>query len=207
MLVHISEEAAREAHGIDLAKRASQTVQSRGQDMASWVNRMIGAARLEVATYEEVKADPKATVQAITVVLLSAAASGTGSIRAGALYVYTAFGMTLAAWVAWAFLTWLIGTKFLAEAETKAAVGPLVRTTGFAASPGTLSALGWIPILGPVINILAWLWMLAATVVAVRQALNYKNTVRAVLVSVIAGVVLFTTYFVYMAVMIMRGGL
>ncbi len=175
--------------------------------MASWVNRMIGAARLDVATYEEVKADPKATVQAITVVLLSAAASGTGSIRAGALYVYTAFGMTLAAWVAWAFLTWLIGTKFLADAETKAAVGPLVRTTGFAASPGILSALGWIPILGPVINILAWLWMLAATVVAVRQALNYKNTVRAVLVSVIAGVVLFTTYFVYMAVMIMRGGL
>jgi len=74
MLVHISEEAAREAHGIDLAKRASQTVQSRGQDMASWVNRMIGAARLDVATYEEVKADPKATVQAITVLLLSAAA-------------------------------------------------------------------------------------------------------------------------------------
>ena len=178
-----------------------------GQDMASWVNRMIGAARLDIATYEEVKADSKATVQAIAVVILSAAASGVGSIRAGALYFYTAFGITLVAWVAWAFLTWLVGTKFLAEAETQADVGPLVRTTGFAASPGILSALGWIPMLGPVISTLAWLWMLAATVVAVRQALNYKHTSRAVLVSVIGGVVLFTTYFLYMAVIIMRGGL
>lgn len=175
--------------------------------MASWVNRIIGAARFDVATYEEVKADPKATVQAIAVVLLSAAASGTGSIRAGSLYVYTAFGMTLAAWVAWAFLIWLIGTKFLPEAETKGEVGPLVRTTGFAASPGILSALGWIPILGSMICTLAWLWMLAATVVAVRQALNYKNTGRTILVSVIAGVVVFTSYFLYMAVVIMNGGL
>jgi len=175
--------------------------------MTSWVSRMIGAARLDVATYEEVKADPKATVQAIAVVLLSAAASGVGSIRAGALYVYTAFVMTLVAWVAWAFLTWLVGTKFLAEAETTTDVGPLVRATGFAAGPGILSALGSIPVLGPMINPLAWLWMLAATVVAVRQALNYKSTGRAVLVSVIGGVVLFTTYFVYMAVIIMRGGL
>jgi len=175
--------------------------------MASWVSRMIGAARLDVATYEEVKADPKATVQAIAVVLLSAAASGVGSIRAGALYVYTASVMTLVAWVAWAFLTWLIGTKFLAEAETTADVGPLVRTTGFAAGPGILSALGCIPVLGPMVNPLAWLWMLAATVVAVRQALNYKSTGRAVLVSVIGGVVLFTAYFLYMVVIIMRGGL
>src|SRR5262245_37678235 len=175
--------------------------------MASWVKRMVGAARLDVATYKEVKADSKATVQAIAVVLLSAAASGIGSIRAGALYVYTAFGMTLVAWLAWVFLTWLIGTKFLAEAETRTEVGPLIRTTGFAASPGILSALGWIPILGPVINYLAWPWVLAATVVAVREALNYKSTSRAVLVSAIAGAVLFTTYFLYMAVTILRGGL
>jgi len=175
--------------------------------MASWVNRMIGAARLDVGTYEEVKADSKATVQAIAVVLLSAAASGIGSIRAGALYVFTAFGIALVAWVAWAFLTWLVGTKFLAEEETEADVGPLVRTTGFAASPGILSALGWIPILGPVIINLAWLWVLAATVVAVRQALNYKSTGRAVLVSTIGGVVLFTSYFLYMVVILMRGGL
>jgi hypothetical protein len=141
------------------------------------VNRMIGAARLDVGTYEEVKADSKATVQAIGVVLLSAAASGSLD-PSRALYGYTAFGIALVAWVAWAFLTWLIGTKFLAEEETKAGVGPFVRTTGFAASPGILSALGWIPILGPVIMSLAWFWILAATVVAVRQALNYKSTGR-----------------------------
>jgi hypothetical protein len=174
--------------------------------MASWVNRMIGAARFDVGTYAEVKADPTATVQAIAVVLLSAAASGIGAIRAGAHYVFLAFGIALVAWLAWAFLTWLVGTKFLAEAETKADVWPLVRTAGFAVSPGILSALGWIPILGPVINNLAWLWMLATTVVAVRVAFNYKSTGRAVLVSAIGGVVLLASYALYLVGIIMIWG-
>src|SRR5262245_30391830 len=175
--------------------------------MASWVNRMVGAARFDVATYEEIKADPKATFQAIAVVLLSAVASGIGAIQAGALYVYTVFIIVLVAWLVWVFLTWLIGTKFLPEAETEADPEPLIRTTGFAASPGVLSALGWIPILGPVINSFVWLWVLAATVVALRVALNYQSTGRAILVSAIGGGVLFTTYFLYMVVAIMRGGL
>ena len=175
--------------------------------MASFANRVIGAAKLDAATYEEVKADPKATVQAIAIVLLSAAASGAGSMRAGALYAYTAIAMSLVVWVAFVFLTWLIGTKFLAEAETKGDVGPLVRAIGFAASPGILHALGWIPILGMVINNLAWFWMIAATVVAVRQALNYKTFERAILVCVIGPVVLFTLYFVIVFIAIMKGGL
>jgi len=175
--------------------------------MASWVGRIIGAARLDVATYDEIKSDPKATVQALAVVLLSAAGSGIGSIRAGALYAYTAFGIALVAWLGWVFLTWLIGTKFLAEAETQAGVGPLVRTTGFAAGPGVLSALGAIPFLGPLTTNLAWLWILAATVVAVRQAFSYKSIVRAVMVSTIGGAVLFGLYFLYMLVIIMQGGL
>ena len=48
--------------------------------MASFTDRMIGAARLEVRTYEEVEADTSATSQAIGVVLLSSLAGGIGSV-------------------------------------------------------------------------------------------------------------------------------
>lgn len=157
--------------------------------MASWVQRMIGAAKLDVATFEEVEADSTATVQAMGVVLLSAVAAGVGEIGFGGRGLLVGLAASLIGWVAWAFMTWLIGTKFLAEAETHADVGQLMRTIGFATSPGIIRVLGWIPVLGSLIELAAWLWMLAAMVVAVRQALDYKGTGRAILVCVIGWIV------------------
>lgn len=157
--------------------------------MASWVGRMIGAAKLDVATYEEVEADSTATVQAIGVVLLSAVAAGIGEIGYGGRGLIVGLAASLIGWVIWAFLTWLIGTKFLPEAETHADMGQLMRTIGFAASPGIIRALGWIPILGAVIEFVALIWMLVAMVVAVRQALDYKGIGRAILVCAIGWIV------------------
>jgi hypothetical protein len=71
------------------------------------------------------------------------------------------------------------------EPATKSDVGELVRTTGFAATPGLLRVFGVIPMLGWLVVIAAWLWTLAAMVVAVRQALDYQSTARAVAVCVI----------------------
>ena len=150
--------------------------------MSSWVERMVGAAKLKVAIYEEVEADSTATVQAMGVVLLSAVAAGIGEIGYGGRGMIVGVAAALIGWIAWAFLTWLIGTKFLAEPETNADMGQLMRTIGFAASPGIFRALGWIPLLGPVIGIIAWIWMLVAMVVGVRQALDYKGTGRAIIV-------------------------
>ena len=157
--------------------------------MASWVQRMVGAAKLDVATYEEVEADSTATVQAMGVVLLSALAAGIGEMGSGGRGIIVGMAASLIGWVAWAFMTWLIGTKFLAEPETHADVGQLMRTIGFAASPGIIQALAWIPILGSLIELAAWVWMLAAMVVAVRQALDYKGTGKAILVCAIGWVV------------------
>ena len=150
---------------------------------------MVGAAKLDVATYEEVEADSTATVQAMGVVLLAAVAAGIGEIGYGGRGLIVGLAASLVGWVAWAFLTWLIGTKFLAEPETHADVGQLMRTIGFAASPGILRALGWIPILGSLVELAAWVWMLVAMIVAVRQALDYKGTGRAVLVCAIGWIV------------------
>lgn len=151
--------------------------------MSTMVQRMVGAAKLNAATYEEVEADASATGQAMAVVCLSAVASAIGAIGHGGIRgpVVGLLGALLG-WFIWAGLTWFIGTKLLPEAQTEASPGQLLRTTGFSASPGILRVFGFIPVLGGVLSSIASVWMLAAMVVAVRQALDYKGTGRAVAV-------------------------
>jgi hypothetical protein len=48
-----------------------------------------------------------------------------------------------------------------------------------------LRVLGLIPVLGPILYAVASVWMLVAMVVAVRQALDYTSTIRAVAVCVV----------------------
>lgn len=153
--------------------------------MATFVQRMIGAARLDPATYEEVEADKSATTQAAIVVILSAVAAGIGAIEEGTKGVVVTILAALIGWVFWAFLTWLIGTKFLPEPQTKSDMGELLRTLGFGSTPGLLRVFGVIPVVGTIVMFIAWFWMLASTVVAVRQALDYKGTGKAILVCAI----------------------
>ncbi len=147
--------------------------------MTSLTQRMIGAAKLDVRTYEEVEADKTATVQAMAVVLISSIAAGIGGVGLGISGLLRLTFAALLGWVLWAAIIWAIGTKLLPEPETKANVGELLRTTGFASSPGVLRILGFIPLLGWLVNLLVALWMLVAMVIAVRQALDYRSTARA----------------------------
>ena len=162
--------------------------------MANFVERMVGAARLSVPIYEEIEADAEYTVPALGVVVLAALAAGIGGSNFEATGFFTILVGSLFGWVLWAFLTWVIGTKLLATPETKSDMGELLRTMGFAQAPGLLRVLGIIPVAGPVIDIAIWLWLLVTMVVAVRQALDYTSTVRAVLVCVIGWVVSYGAY-------------
>ena len=159
--------------------------------MASLTDRMVGAAKLDVGVYEEVEADTGATGQAMAVVILSSLAGGIGSVGLAAGGFGGVVGGGIAAligWVSWAVLTYLIGTRLLAEPQTHADVGELLRTLGFAQSPGLARILGVIPILGPFVLLVVSIWMLAAMVIAVRQALDYTSTWRAVGVCVVGWV-------------------
>ncbi|TDI11467.1 MAG: hypothetical protein E2P07_05590 [Acidobacteria bacterium] len=149
--------------------------------MSTFVKRMIGAASLDVPTYEEVEADTTATTQAMGVVVLSSLAQGIGFVTqgGGVGFIVGAIG-ALIGWIIWAFLVYLIGTKLLPEPQTRSDLGELLRTTGFAAAPGLLRVLGVIPLLGGLIMPAVTIWMLIAMVIAVRQALDYKSTFRAV---------------------------
>ena len=157
--------------------------------MASFTDRIVGAASLNPRTYEEVEADKSSMGQAMTIVLLSSIAAGFGTGE-GILAGIAGALMALAAWFVWAFLTYLIGTKMLPQPQTEADVGQLLRTTGFAASPGLLRILTIIPGLGSIIGFVVSVWMLAAMVVAVRQALDYTSTWRAVGVCLVGWLIL-----------------
>ena len=157
---------------------------------SSYTERLIGAARLDADTYEKVEADPSALGQAMATVVLASIAAGIGTFRDGGIsgLVMVTLG-SLIGWFIWAGLTYLIGTKMLPEEQTEADMGQLLRTTGFASSPGLLRILGIVPVLGALVGLIVSVWMLIAFVVAVRQALDYKSTGRAVAVCLIGFVV------------------
>ena len=158
--------------------------------MASFTDRMIRAAKLDAALYEEVEADKGAMGQAMGVVILSSVAVGIGTINVtGTSGLIFGTLVALIGWFIWAFLTYYIGTRLLPEPQTKADYGELLRTIGFSSSPGVLRVLAIIPALGAIINFIIGIWMLVAMVIAVRQALDYDSTWRAVGVCLIGWIV------------------
>jgi hypothetical protein len=158
--------------------------------MTSFKDRIIRAAKLDVDLYEEVEADKGAMGQAMGVVVLSSIAAGIGSIAKGGLggiLIGTIFA--LIGWYVWAYLTYFIGTKLLPEPQTKADHGELLRTIGFSSSPGLIRVLGIIPGVAALVHLVASIWMLVAMIIAVRQALDYESTLRAVGVCVIGWII------------------
>ncbi|MCK4560841.1 MAG: YIP1 family protein [Calditrichia bacterium] len=158
--------------------------------MEDLFSRMLRAAKLDVHLYEEVEADEGALPQATLVVVLSSLAAGVGGIFSyGFMALITGTIAALIGWYVWAFLTYYIGTKLLPEEQTEADYGQLLRTLGFASSPGLIRVLGVIPGLLGIVNFIASVWMLVTMVIAVRQALDYKSTLRAVVVCVIGWII------------------
>lgn len=158
--------------------------------MNLFVNRMVQAAKLDVNLYEEVEADKTAMGQAVMVVILSSVAAGLGGVAAGGIGGLVAGTVAaLVGWFIWAYLTYVIGTKLLPEPQTRADYGELLRTIGFSSSPGIIRVLGVIPGLFWIISTVASVWMLVAMVIAVRQALDYSSTLRAVGVCAIGWVI------------------
>jgi len=171
--------------------------------MNTLVTRMIRAAKLDVNLYEEVEADRSTLSHAMLVVVLASLAAGVGSVgKLGLAGILVGTVAALGGWFLWAYLIYLIGAKMLPEAQTSSDIGELLRTTGFASSPGLLRIFGIIPGLGMLVFWVSAIWMLVATVIAVRQALDYQSTPRAVGVCLIGWTIqtlLLAMMFVFMA--------
>lgn len=146
------------------------------------VSRAIGAALLDVDTYEEVEADTSATSQAATVVLIVAVASAIGASGEGSGGVFGAVVNAFTGWLIWAGVTNLVGTRLLGGT---ADWGELLRTLGFAQAPGILLVLGVVPLLGLFVGFGVGLWTLVAGIVAIRQALDF-GTGKAIITALIS---------------------
>jgi hypothetical protein len=138
----------------------------------SFTDRMIAAAKLDIDLYEEVEADTDATMQAAGVVSLVAIASAIGGIDNGATGVVGGLLGAIVGWLLWAGITYLIGDRLLGGTATW---GELLRTLGFAQAPGVLFALGIVPLLGGIVALAVGIWVLVASIIAIRQALDFST--------------------------------
>jgi hypothetical protein len=170
---------------------------------ASMTDRMMRAARLEPQVYEEVEHDLSATGQALTVVVVAALAAGVGhalgqvlSGNSGAALGGFIAGLVsaLLGWAIWSGLAFLIGTKLFGGVAT---YGELLRTIGFANSPGVLHIVNFVPFLGGLVSLVVGVWILIATIIAMRQALDLDTT-KAVMTAIVG----FVAYIILLVVLI-----
>lgn len=159
----------------------------------SMTERMLGAATLDVATYEEVEHDTTATTQAALVVGIVAVASAIGGAAGGVGGIVAGVFAAFVGWLLWAGITYLIGDKLLGGTATW---GELLRTLGFAQAPGILYVLAIIPFLGWIVRVIVWAWILVAGIIAIRQALDF-STGKAILTAVLG----FVAYVILAAVL------
>lgn len=157
--------------------------------MTRVLHQMIGASRLNAGVYEQVEADGASGLSAVLIVVASSFAAAVGSGLQTRADLTGATITAILTWLVWVALTYFIGTRLLPGASTHATFGQVLRTTGFSASPGILRVFGVLPVIGIPIFILASLWMLATFVVAVRQALDYTSSGRALAVCVLGWVI------------------
>jgi hypothetical protein len=162
--------------------------------MATFQDRVIGAIKLQPATFEEVEHDATALSQAAIVVVAAAVAGSLRTLRYGFIGATGATAMVIFAVIGWAIgaaLVWLVGTRMMPGKNTEADFQQVLRTVGFAQAPGIFNVLGIIPILGWLVQVVVSIWTLVALVIAVRQVLDYDDTLKAVLVCVVAWVIMF----------------
>lgn len=146
----------------------------------TFIQRVKGVLILDAMTFEDIEADRSANGQALLVVIAASVAAGLGAgMRLGVGGLLRETVGALAGWVMWAAVTWVIGSKLLPEPQTRTDMGELLRVIGFAYAPNLFGFFAFIPALGIVVSTIVACWLLATTIVAVRQALDYVSTVRA----------------------------
>lgn len=169
-------------------------------------DRVLGALKLDVNTFEDIERDPNAIGQAVGVIALAALASGVANIWYGGISgIVLGLVTSLIGYALWATVVWLVGTKLMPDPATKADFPETFRVLGFAAAPGVLAIITIIPLLGWLLMVLVypiiWLWSMAIMVIAVRQVLDYTDTFKAVIVVIIG----FVAYLIFWGLVAMMG--
>ena len=170
------------------------------------IQRMIGAAFFNRNTYEEIEADQGALGQAIGVVLLVTLCGIIGGVIDGLMGGEAVLGIVLGVigglifgivrWALWVSVMYLVGGKMLRTSDTETSWSEVGRVVGFAYTPGVLSLFTFIPAIGGLFGLVAFVWQVAAVVVAVRQAMDFESTGRAIGVVLLSAVIGFIPWII-----------
>ena len=162
--------------------------------MSRFLDRLFRAARLDAGLYDEVAADTKAMFQAMMAVFIYSAATAYGNFgRAGVSGINFGMITTLFGWYVWAFSSYFIGVRLLSEAQVSVDRKAVLRALSFATSPGLIRLLGLIPGMSGAVFLISSVWMIVASSVALKQALGFESTSRAVVACIIGWII--STFF------------
>ena len=174
----------------------------------NYFQRLKKAIFLDVAFYEEVEKDKKFTDQAMMTVAIVSIVQGIMIAGFAPIALVQGILGSLIRFVMWAFFIAFVGTRILPEPETPTNTGELIRTLGFSYSTGLVVVLKIVPIISNFVDLVVVILQLAAMTIAVRQALDFNSTVRAVGVCIVAFILMivaltlfigFTAFFVGVA--------
>ena len=158
----------------------------RGSCSMNYFERLKKAIFLDVAFYEEVEKDKKFNDQALMTVAFVSVVQGLMIAGFAPIALVQGILGSLVRFLFWAFFIAFVGTRILPEPETESNTGELIRTLGFAYAPGLLVVLKIFPVINIFVDPMVVILQLAAMTIAVRQALDFNSTVRAVGVCIVA---------------------
>jgi len=151
-------------------------------------DRMLGALRLQDDVYEEVEADQKATGEAAFIIVATSLVSGAvnGVLTGASSGFFGALG-SLLGWAFYAWVAYIVGVKLFPGPQTKSSWGELARTLGYANTARFLIVFELVPGLQALTRTVVGIWVLVATVIALRSALDI-STGRAVWIAIASAI-------------------
>ncbi|HEY6203420.1 MAG TPA: YIP1 family protein [Candidatus Limnocylindria bacterium] len=151
-------------------------------------DRMLGALRLQTATYEEIEADQKGTGEAAFIVVATSLVSGAvnGVLTGASSGLFGALGSFLG-WAFYAWIAYIVGVKLFPGKDTKSSWGEIARTLGYANTPRFLIIFELVPGFAAITRTVVGLWVLGATIVALRSALDI-STGRAIWIAIASAI-------------------
>ena len=154
----------------------------------SIIERSIGIVQLDDATYESIEHDASATTQAAIVVAIVGLAGGIGALDDSAWGLIASPIGALVGWAVASFFIYFVGTRLIPSGQTEADLGQVLRLYGYASVPGIANVLGFIPVVGWILAVIAGIWGIVCAVKAIKHALE-MSTGRAIVTGILAAIV------------------
>lgn len=148
------------------------------------LNRVFRALKLDADLYEEVEHDSQYLPEAALIVVATSLLAGFGGWISGSFVAgFISLVLTgLLGWFVWSGVTLIVGTRIFGGTAN---YGEMLRVLGYANAPLALAIVPWVGLL------VGSLWALVASIVALRQGLDFTLG-KAIGTAIVGWIVLFT---------------